>query len=304
MSRFGNFWSLIAKNESGGVLILVAFLIVALLGMTALVIDVGYLYQGRRDMVNAADGAALAGAQELIFNDNWGEVESYSENYANSNYDSDIGLVTATVLDSNTIEVITGKTVDFTFARVLGFNSSDVPARAVAINAPLVRMKGLVPVAFREDEYLGSDPGDDADFIEFHVLGPGSWGVVSFEGHGTGQTPFPIADYITNGYPGYVELADPDVYVAVGAAGAGAQPAVRSALEGRIGDEVYVPIVRGSVTGSQWIEVVGFAAVIFDSVTGKGANIAVSGKFIRSVGPGDIDRDAEDFGLKGVALIE
>ena len=60
-----NKWAGFFADEQGGVIILVALLIVVLLGTTALAIDTGVLYQNRRELVNIADAAALAGAQEL-----------------------------------------------------------------------------------------------------------------------------------------------------------------------------------------------------------------------------------------------
>lgn len=53
------------RDERGVVLILFALLLFALLLITALVVDLGAVYGHRRQDQNAADAAALAGAQEL-----------------------------------------------------------------------------------------------------------------------------------------------------------------------------------------------------------------------------------------------
>ncbi len=52
-------------DESGGVVILVALMLVVLLGMTALAIDIGHLMVVRNELRNAADAGALAGASRL-----------------------------------------------------------------------------------------------------------------------------------------------------------------------------------------------------------------------------------------------
>src|SRR4030042_1217320 len=52
-------------RESGQALILAAAGMVVILGMAAMAIDVGMFLQERRDLQNAADAAALAGAQDL-----------------------------------------------------------------------------------------------------------------------------------------------------------------------------------------------------------------------------------------------
>ena len=53
------------SNESGQVIVIFALLIVALMGMMALVIDEGSVYEVRRHLQTVADSAALAGAHEL-----------------------------------------------------------------------------------------------------------------------------------------------------------------------------------------------------------------------------------------------
>ncbi|WP_305041470.1 pilus assembly protein TadG-related protein, partial [Geoalkalibacter sp.] len=52
-------------GEKGAVAVLVAVLLMFLIGMVALVVDVGYLYATRSELQNAADAAALAGARQL-----------------------------------------------------------------------------------------------------------------------------------------------------------------------------------------------------------------------------------------------
>jgi hypothetical protein len=53
------------SNSRGGVLVLVTFLLVVLVGVTALAIDIGYLNTTRNELQNVADAAALAGAGYL-----------------------------------------------------------------------------------------------------------------------------------------------------------------------------------------------------------------------------------------------
>jgi hypothetical protein len=52
-------------GERGQVVVLLVLFLVVLLGMAALVIDVGYAYYAHRSLQASADAAALAGAQEL-----------------------------------------------------------------------------------------------------------------------------------------------------------------------------------------------------------------------------------------------
>jgi Flp pilus assembly protein TadG len=54
-----------ARGERGQILAVVALALVALLGIAAFSIDVGFAYYGKRQLQSATDAAALAGAQDL-----------------------------------------------------------------------------------------------------------------------------------------------------------------------------------------------------------------------------------------------
>jgi uncharacterized membrane protein len=53
------------REERGLALVIFALMLFSLLMITALVVDLGAVYAHRRNDQNAADAAALAGAQEL-----------------------------------------------------------------------------------------------------------------------------------------------------------------------------------------------------------------------------------------------
>src|SRR4051812_46260729 len=56
------------NGERGQVLVIAALMMTALVGFTALVVDVGDAYAQRRLVQNAADAAALAGARYMAVN--------------------------------------------------------------------------------------------------------------------------------------------------------------------------------------------------------------------------------------------
>ena len=65
------------SDDRGAMTVLLAVSLVALLGLTGLVVDGGRAYADRRAVQNAADAAALAGAgalNEILFN-NTGQEE-------------------------------------------------------------------------------------------------------------------------------------------------------------------------------------------------------------------------------------
>ncbi len=72
------------RDESGQAFVFIAAILTALVGMSALVIDVGSWYQADRRLQTAADAAALAGAQELPLDQ--GAARSEALQYAQHNY--------------------------------------------------------------------------------------------------------------------------------------------------------------------------------------------------------------------------
>lgn len=58
------------SRERGAVAVFVAVILVALIGFTALAVDVGHLYGVKNELHNAADAGSLAGAHELFDKDN------------------------------------------------------------------------------------------------------------------------------------------------------------------------------------------------------------------------------------------
>ena len=117
-------------SEAGAVAIIVAFGLVAFLGLAALVVDLGLVYHTKRELQTAADAGALAGAWELPAAPT---AKSVASEYVDKN---DLqALRTATTPyngDAMKIEVVCTRTVPFAFARVIGHDTSKVTARAVA----------------------------------------------------------------------------------------------------------------------------------------------------------------------------
>ena len=131
------------RNESGQTLIMFALGLAVLLGMAALTIDVGLAYVARRDMQNAVDAAALAGADVILEGQSLALAASAARDLALQNgYDNAAADVTVTISipptsgphsgDSDFVEVLIEHPIDAIMARALGKTSFDISARAVA----------------------------------------------------------------------------------------------------------------------------------------------------------------------------
>ncbi|GGI04833.1 pilus assembly protein TadG-related protein [Egicoccus halophilus] len=72
------------KEEDGAIAVVTAVVLVVLVGMLALVLDVGNLYWERRQLQNGADAAALAAARDLA-SGSGGTAYATARQYANDN---------------------------------------------------------------------------------------------------------------------------------------------------------------------------------------------------------------------------
>lgn len=147
------------RNEAGQVLILFALALPVLLGLSAVVIDLGNLYVQKRTFQTSADAAAIAAAQDLANGDTASAtgaactatcVSVLAGKYtgANGGASSTAALVSCASSttancytwpynsDSTRVEVRVRKAVSTLFARIFGVTSVNVTARAVAKISP------------------------------------------------------------------------------------------------------------------------------------------------------------------------
>lgn len=123
-------WKRLWQQEEGQSLVMMALLLSLLLGFTALVVDVGYLYAEKRQLQTAVDAAALAGAQDLPFQ---AAAVSQAQNYITSNIEDSHPVIT-TPYQSNSkfLAAAATKEVPTFFAKFLGVSSVNLSAQAVA----------------------------------------------------------------------------------------------------------------------------------------------------------------------------
>jgi hypothetical protein len=131
-------------NQKGSTLLLYTVAMVAMMGMAALAIDLGFLRKARAEAQRAADGAALAGAsafqEDISAAAMIDSARTRAYRYADTNYmngvkfDTAGGEVTVWVIpDSQKVRVRARRaSVPTWFARVFGLNSLPVGAIAAA----------------------------------------------------------------------------------------------------------------------------------------------------------------------------
>ncbi len=152
------------SSESGQTLVIFALALTVLIGFLALTFDIGMMALERRSAQNAADAAALAGAQMLPDNPNAAIADATT--YAALNGISADELASVTVLSTfvanDSIEVAVSRDVSFAFAGVLGFFSGTVNVSATASSGGVVGVALLAPLAVEQDVFDGLSQGDTA----------------------------------------------------------------------------------------------------------------------------------------------
>ncbi len=134
-----------ARGERGQILAVVALALVALLGVAAFSIDVGYAYYAKRQLQSATDAAALAGAQDLP---NATTAIATATNYAQDNTPANLSFnftytttCTATAVvatgcvstvNPNQLTVAGTASTNTWFAKIFGINHFDVSTHANA----------------------------------------------------------------------------------------------------------------------------------------------------------------------------
>jgi hypothetical protein len=136
-----------ARNERGQAIVLTVLALVVLLGMAALVLDVGAWFHEKRHLQATADAAALAGAQALP--ERPSDATTLALQYAGKNGGgvtaADITISTSKY-GNDTIRVNSHKTDAGMFSRLLGITSVNVKASATATRGSYTGWaKGLAP---------------------------------------------------------------------------------------------------------------------------------------------------------------
>ncbi len=157
------------RDDSGAVAVTVAIFVIAFVALSAIVVDVGYMYDTRRQLQAIAESAALAGCQELIATQDAGAADSVARAYANLNTDD--GPVDGLTIESvdvdmteGSVRVVVAQQAPAFFSRMFGPATNDVRAAAKARKWALAGGRYVVPWAIptiRSIDYVEAAIVDD-----------------------------------------------------------------------------------------------------------------------------------------------
>jgi len=175
-------------NERGQVLLIFAFIIPVILGMTGMAVDIGTYAGKRRTLQNAADSIALAAARDLP---DQGAALASAQSWADKNQ-VDFAKVTVEVTPAGAsnpnpkVRVTINESHQFAFLRALGLKSRPVAASAVAIKTSPGGLAGLTPWAVLGSIQEAADAGDPV-ILKYDSNQPttGNFGIIRLDGSGS-----------------------------------------------------------------------------------------------------------------------
>ena len=300
-----------ARCERGQVLPLLAFWLVGFMGLAALVIDLGSWYRTHRTMQASADAAALAGAQALPTDAASASV--LAAQYTTKN-DPALGTpsvtFTSAAAPNDTIKVSVTKSAPGFFSQVFGINSVKLHASASAESYAIGKAKYVAPIAVSKFHPDLANPGcpcfDQPTSIPLSKAGaPGAFDLINLDGSRGGTSPGTLADWMTNGYNGYLGLGD---YYSDPGAKFNAS-AMQAALNARIGTELLFPVYDSLVgTGANaHYNVIGWVGFVMTGFDARGSSGTLYGHFTEVTWDGieaSSGATQPDYGARVVRLIQ
>jgi len=276
----------LVRNQRGQSLVLAVVALVSLLGMAALVLDVGSWYRAKRSLQSSADAAALAGAQALP--DAPSSGTSLAQTYATKNVPDlatkDVS-VSSNIVPNDRITVHVTRPSPGFFAKLLGVDSVQVGATATAQSEGMAQARYVAPITVRNTHPMLAGPGcpcygpDNETSIPLGKNGaPGSFAMLDLTGDSTGTTgASTLADWIVNGYDHYLPLGG--YYSDPGAKFNNSQ--ILAALNQRVGTELLFPVYDTLTSGGSnaTYHIIAWAAFHLESVETQGTGGSITGYF-------------------------
>ena len=303
------------RNDNGQATVVTVVFLVVLLGMAALVLDIGSWYRADRATQSTADAAALAGAQVLPYDP--ASASSLALQYANKNGG---GVSAGDVTISNgtgandTIKVTVHRGANGVFTKLFGVNSVSVGSKATA-RASLMRSAQYVApigVNVKHPKLKGNascpcfGAGNETTLPLGKTGAPGSFDLLNIDGSKGGTGGQTLADWILHGYSGYLPIG---AYLSDTGAKWNDNP-VKDAIQQRLnGPPLLFPVydtLQGSGANATY-HVVGWVGFHITGFTASGSSGSITGWFTQVVWDG-IESTAgggnPDLGARTVKLID
>jgi secretion/DNA translocation related TadE-like protein len=302
-----------ARTERGQATVLTLIFLVVLLGMAALVLDLGSWYRADRDTQSTADAAALAGAQALP--DDTGQASSLASSYASKNGSGlDSVSFSSSYGPNDTIKVTVKKPASGIFAKLFGVNSVNVGSKASARTALISQAKYVAPIVVKNTHPMLNNCGGPCFGARYETTipvdktgAPGAFALVNLlnEPNGTSGASV-LADWIVHGFNNYLPIgsyfSDPGVKFN--------SNGIQDAMTVSIGTVLLFPVYDTLTGGGSNAEyhVIGWVGFHVDGVEKGGNDGAVTGYFTEVIWNGlqatSGSGQPPNYGARSVQLID
>jgi Putative Flp pilus-assembly TadE/G-like len=302
-----------ARNQTGQATILTLVFLTVLLGMAALVLDVGSWYRADRDTQSTADSAALAGAQALP--NSTADASSLASSFASKNGG---GLESVNFSSSygpnDTIKVTVKKPAQGIFTRLFGVSSVNVGSKATARTALISSAKYVAPIVVKNThpKLLGTvgcpcfDPANVTTIPLGRNGAPGAFDLLNLDGSRGGTSSDILADWMLKGYDGYLDIGQ--YYSDPGAKWDSSQ--LHGALDKRIGTTLLFPVyddLVGTGANAQY-HVIGWVGFHLLDYEARGSSGSITGYFTEVIWNGlqatTGSGQPPNFGARSVQLVD
>jgi secretion/DNA translocation related TadE-like protein len=310
----------IARNDRGQATVLTLVFLVVLLGMAALVLDLGSWYRADRNTQSTADSAALAGAQALP--EDTGQAQSLASQYANKNGGGlDSATISSSIAPDDTIQVDVKRQSPGIFTKLFGVDSTTVGSKATARVGALSQALYVAPIVVnilhpalhcggtqkRPIPCFGQPT--ELDLLDLHSPGSGnasgSFGLIDLTGNLAGNVGArDLANWMEHGYDKMMPLGK---YSSAPSSNFN-QSNFQGALGDRLGDDVLFPIydtLTGSGTGAQY-NVIGWIGFHITDYNAHGSKGWVRGWFTKVIWAGiqSTSSSGANWGSKTIQLVD
>jgi hypothetical protein len=310
------------RDDHGQATVLTVIFLVVLIGMGALVLDLGSWFREQRDTQSDADAAALAAAQELPAS--LGDADALGRQYLIKN-----GVETAPDItfsrkftDNDTVTVRVNRPAPGVFAKIFGINSVDVGAKAKARTTGLQAARWVAPITVNIKHAMLNcgedvehrpvpcfDEPTELDLAHLHSPGDGdaagSFSLINLDQDDTGSVGgSTIGEWILRGFDKYMDVGK---YTAVPSAKFN-DSHVKDALAARTNDVLLFPIykkITGSGSGAEF-DIVGWVGFKVTSFRTTGSTAKVFGSFTEVIWEGIQSQTGGNlnYGVRSIALVE
>jgi len=281
------------KDQRGQAFVITVLMIASLLGLTALVLDVGSWFRAHRQLQATADAAALAGAQELP--DNPGNASSLANDYAAKNTSALQGVtvtLSQTYVPNDTIKVHVAKPAEGFFSKIFGIDSVQEGAAATARTAGMKSALYVAPIVVNQQHPMLTGCGGPCFGPSYQTTipvgqtgAPGAFGLVNLDPSSNGTSgASTLAGWIQHGFDKYLDIgsyaSDPGVKFN--------SNQIQDAMTARIGTEMLFPVydtLTGNGSNAQY-HIIGWVGFFVTGVDKQGNNGNVSGYFTRVIWTG------------------